>query len=337
MNRILKLITGLLTVALLINCSDSSTEPGTPVEEQLANHFDEQLDAWGPTYAAPTLYGDIQADEAPAILSVRATADYNTAHILGAENIPWRQVTDQSALDAAGLSMDEQVVAYCYTGHTGQVAATIMKMMGYDAVNLKFGMMSWASDAANGGTDGGVAPFDYQNDPPNSGTAGIETTVNDLSASGTYELPALDVASGDMEEMVREAANLWLADDTPITSATALYDNLNDGDTSNDPVILSVRGTAHYEAGHITGAYNIPWREIANVDNLTKLDPDAEYVVYCYTGHTGQVAATVMKMLGYNVKNLKYGMMGWTSNETYMQGVSVFDPADVINDMSVVE
>jgi len=28
-------------------------------------------------------------------------------------------------------------VAYCYTGHTGQVAATILNVLGYDGTNLK--------------------------------------------------------------------------------------------------------------------------------------------------------------------------------------------------------
>ncbi len=337
MKRIVKLWIGLVALGLLIGCSDNGTSPSTPVNEQIANHIDQVLADWGPTYSATTLYQDIKDGSAPDILSVRATADYNKAHIKGAVNIPWKEVTDQTKLDAAGLTKDQTVVDYCYTGHTGQIAATILKMMGYDAVNLKFGIMSWVSDAANGGCDGGMAPFNYETDPPNSGDSGIEMTSNELPASGTYELPTLDISSGDMTEMVREAVNLWLSTDTPIMSADALYTNLNDGDSSNDPVIISVRATSAYQAGHITGAYNIPWRDIAKIDNLTRLDPTKDYVVYCYTGHTGQVAATVLKTLGYNVVNLKFGMMGWTTNENYLGGVTPFSAGDVINDLSVVE
>lgn len=327
-----------LALSFLVACSDDSSSSSTPQVEKLANHFDAQLADWGPTYSAQTLYEDINNDQAPFILSVRAEADYDKAHIIGAVNIPWRNVTDQTALDAANVPMDSPVIPYCYTGHTGQIATTILQMMGYEAHNLKFGMMSWWSDAANGGGDGGVAPFDYATDPPNSGIDGIETTVNELPASGTYELPDLELGnSDDVNEMARVAADKWLATDTPIISAAGLFDLLNDGDDTNDPMIISVRATAHYEAGHVTGAYNIPWGDIAKIDNLTKLDPTKEYVVYCYTGHTGQVATTALKMLGYNAKNLKFGMMGWTSNDTYMQGVGVFDANDVINVASVVE
>ena len=38
-------------------------------------------------------------------------------------------------------------------------------------------------------------------------------------------------------------------------------------------------------------------------------------MVYCYTGHTGQVATTALGLLGYDVGNMKYGMMGWTEDD----------------------
>ena len=57
-----------------------------------------------------------------------------------------------------------------------------------------------------------------------------------------------------------------------------------------------------------------------------KLPADKPIVVYCYTGHTGQAAATVLKMLGYDVANLKYGMMGWTMDDEIL-GTGRYDPA----------
>ena len=338
MRKLSRILTMLLAVGLIgmMTACDNSTEPDESSVEALATHIDAMLADWGPTYSPDNLYTEVSADDAPYILSVRATTDYDDAHITGAENIPWTSVATQADLDAANVPMGETVVAYCYTGHTGQISATILKMMGYDATNLKFGMMSFYSDANNGGGAGGVAPFDYSTDPPNSGTDGIETASNSLPASDTYDLPDLDFAGGTPEEMAQSAANMWLGVDTPIISATALFDELNDGNSDDDPMIISVRSATHYDAGHITGAYNIPWRDIAKLENLTKLDPEAEYVVYCYTGHTGQVATTVLKTLGYNVKNLKYGMMGWTQNETYMGGVGTFDAQDVFNDPDVL-
>jgi rhodanese-related sulfurtransferase len=141
----------------------------------------------------------------------------------------------------------------------------------------------------------------------------VETTANE--ATETYAYPTLSTGETDATEIVRVAADTALTDWGPVISAADVFDNLNDGDSSNDPLIVSVRGADDYAKGHIAGAINIPWAQIANADNLAKLPTDKQIVVYCYTGHTGQVATTVLKMLGYDAINLKFGMMGWTADD----------------------
>ena len=112
------------------------------------------------------------------------------------------------------------------------------------------------------------------------------------------------------------AVDDWLKNAAaPIIPADALWENLSDGDESNDPFIVSVRGADHYALGHVPGAVNIPWKEIATSENLAKLPTDQNITLYCYTGHTGQVATTVLGVLGYDVSNIKYGMMGWTEDD----------------------
>jgi rhodanese-related sulfurtransferase len=108
------------------------------------------------------------------------------------------------------------------------------------------------------------------------------------------------------------------SDKAPVISADALFENLNDGDKSNDPCVLSVRKPEHYALGHVPGAINVYWQNVAEPDNLAKLPTDKQIVVYCYTGHTGQIAATVLNLLGYDAVNLKYGMMGWTKDDAVL-------------------
>jgi len=43
----------------------------------------------------------------------------------------------------AKLPKDRQIVVYCYTGHTASQITALLNILGYDAVNLKFGMTSW--------------------------------------------------------------------------------------------------------------------------------------------------------------------------------------------------
>ncbi|MGZ5385027.1 MAG: rhodanese-like domain-containing protein, partial [Acidimicrobiia bacterium] len=61
----------------------------------------------------------------------------------------------------AMLPIDRPIMVYCYTGHTGQVAATALKLLGYDAINMKFGMMGWSDDPAVVGTTPFTEAFGY--------------------------------------------------------------------------------------------------------------------------------------------------------------------------------
>ncbi|RME51237.1 MAG: rhodanese-like domain-containing protein, partial [Caldilineae bacterium] len=74
------------------------------------------------------------------------------------------------------------------------------------------------------------------------------------------------------------------------------------------------------------GAINIPWTQLYKAENLAKLPADKLIVVYCYTGHTGQVATTILNALGYNAVNLKFGIMGWTKDDAVLNQAR-FDPA----------
>jgi rhodanese-related sulfurtransferase len=276
------------------------------------------LSGWSPVMSADSLYenlndGDTSND--PFILSVRSAEHYALGHIPGAVNIPWKELAKPENL--AKLPTDRQIVTYCYTGHTGQVAATALRLMGYDAINLKFGIMGWTkNDEVLVATRFG--PDTDQRDYP------LETTPNE--ATETYDYPELNTGADDPDEIMRVAVDNYLTAASPTISADALFDNLNDGDTSNDPVVVSVRSAEHYALGHISGAINIPWSQIASPENLAKLPTDRQIVTYCYTGHTGQVAATVLGVLGYDVVNLKYGMMGWTEDDEVL-ATARYDPA----------
>lgn len=261
-----------------------------------------------PVISADALWenlSDGDPDNDPFIVSVRSAEHYELGHIPGAINIPWKAIATPDNL--AQLPMDQQIVVYCYTGHTGQIATTALNLLGYDAVNLKFGMMGWTLDddvlaTTRYGPD--TAMRDYR----------VETEANE--ATETYEFPELSTGATDDFEIVRTAVDNWLNNvEAPIVSADSLWENLSDGDADNDPFILSVRGGDHYALGHVPGAVNIPWRDLAKPENLAKLPPDKKINAYCYTGHTGQVATVVLGVLGYDVSNIKYGMMGWTEDD----------------------
>ncbi|MEJ2048188.1 MAG: rhodanese-like domain-containing protein, partial [Dehalococcoidia bacterium] len=89
---------------------------------------------------------------------------------------------------------------------------------------------------------------------------------------------------------------------------------LNDDDPSNDPFIISVRKPEDYAKGHIPGAVNIPFADIAKNGTLNALPRDRQIVVYCYTGHTGSQATAILGTLGFKATNLLHGMSAWTKD-----------------------
>ena len=300
--------------------------PGTVLAQEPTGDFEvvrSKIEEWlgtgpKPVITVDALYenlndGDTSND--PFILSVRKPEHYELGHVPGAENIPWTQIAKSESL--AKLPTDQPIVDYCYTGHTGQVAMTALNLMGYEATNMKFGMMAWSKNSDVVAT----TPFDPAAVPDYA----VETEANE--ATETYDFPALDTGATGEDEIIRTALDNYLSSGkAPVISAQALFENLNDGDESNDPVILSVRSPEHYAIGHIPGAINIPWTQLGDPTNLAKLPPDKPIVVYCYTGHTGQIATTLLSALGYDATNLKFGMMGW-SKDADVVATAVFDPA----------
>jgi rhodanese-related sulfurtransferase len=262
-----------------------------------------------PVLSADALWenlNDGDPDNDPFILSVRSPEHYALGHIPGAVNIPWKELANPENL--AKLPTDQPIVTYCYTGHTGQIASTVLNALGYDATNLKFGMMGWTED------DEVLATKRFG---PDTDQRDYRVDQEPNEATESYAYPELSTGVEGDFEIVRAAAEQWLTSPAaaPIISADALWENLGDGDPDNDPFILSVRKPESYELGHVPGAVNIPWNQVAKTENLAKLPADQEIVAYCYTGHTGQVATTALGMMGYPVSNIKYGMMGWTEDD----------------------
>lgn len=76
-------------------------------------------------------------------------------------------------------------------------------------------------------------------------------------------------------------------------------------------LVIDVRETNEYDAGHIPGAMNKPLSEIS-ARNLEGLDPNQEYVVVCQSGNRSQQASDLLAEEGYEVINVKQGMSSWT-------------------------
>ena len=78
---------------------------------------------------------------------------------------------------------------------------------------------------------------------------------------------------------------------------------------SGAPLVLDVRCAEEFAAGHVPGARNVSYDEVAT--HLAELGPPREVVVYCERGTRAARAADVLSGAGFTVKHLTGDMSGW--------------------------
>lgn len=72
------------------------------------------------------------------ILDNRTPEFYQKGHVPHAVNIPLRDALDEEQI--AKLPKDKLIVVCCWVGHTASQLLTVLRLLGYNAVGLKYGM-----------------------------------------------------------------------------------------------------------------------------------------------------------------------------------------------------
>lgn len=85
-------------------------------------------------------------------------------------------------------------------------------------------------------------------------------------------------------------------------------------DPPADLVILDVRTPEEFDEAHLEGATLIDFYDDDFRDQITDLDRDAPYLLYCRSGNRSGQTATIMEELGFtNVADVDGGINAWTS------------------------
>ena len=85
-----------------------------------------------------------------------------------------------------------------------------------------------------------------------------------------------------------------------------------DMDASKEFVLLDVRTSEEFKAGHLPKAVNIPRGTLEFLIGKHYPQKDVEIVVYCRTDARGALCAKTLSEMGYaNVKNLKGAFQAW--------------------------
>lgn len=249
--------------------------------------------------AAADVYDNLNDGDAsndPYLIDTRSTEDYEKAHIPGVVNVSAKTLF--TAAELAKLPKDRQIVAVCYTGQGASQVTAALRMLGYDAYNLTFGMAGWTLIPD-------VVKYPFSADQ----SAGYEVETKANEATETYDLPK------PLGDTVAAATEAYFSKGTKNIKAADLFDNLHDGDTSNDPFVIDGRSAEDYAVGHIPGAVNIGAKALFAADTLKKLPPNKQIVTYCYTGQTSSQTTAALNMLGYDAYSMLFGMPAWAMVE----------------------
>lgn len=89
---------------------------------------------------------------------------------------------------------------------------------------------------------------------------------------------------------------------------------------SDDVTILDVRTPQEFAEGHIAGAVNIDVSSPDFAQQVSELDPEGTYAVYCRSGNRSRTAMAAMQDAGLSDV---FGLEG---------GIGALDPGDLVTD-----
>ncbi len=87
---------------------------------------------------------------------------------------------------------------------------------------------------------------------------------------------------------------------------------IDENKNNKDFIILDVRTPQEFSSGRIEGSKNINFYDYNFKEELSKLDKDKTYFIYCRSGSRSGKTLELMKSLGFKkVYNLQNGIIEW--------------------------
>jgi rhodanese-related sulfurtransferase len=254
-----------------------------------------------------TMLADPAQKQTLYLLDIRPADDFAKGHIEGATNVPFVQWAAPDSLKS--YPADKTIVVICSSGATAAETVGGMRMLGFDAIALKGGMMGWTQSS---NTQQVISDLQAANNPV------VNTAPSMPAASSTAGGP-LTKPSNDLYESIAGTANTFMSSmptsgdyANNVITADVLKTKLADATEAGKLYLLDIRKSDVFQSvGHIDGAMSIPFKDLGAASNLKMLPKDKKIIVICYTGNTAAQAAMILNLLGYDAVSLAYGEMGW--------------------------
>jgi rhodanese-related sulfurtransferase len=276
--RKLSLLTLILAFALpvVIPLAPALAQESTAVEARL-EEYNANLPAGYGIISATDLSVEMIDNPDLLVVDVREADEYAEGHIPDAINSPLRELAQH--LDLLP-DLDAPIVVYCGSGFRSAIGMTALQILGYtDVRNMAGGIAAW--NAEEFGTD----------------TEPVEAMMGTAPEIDPDVLAAVDAG-------LMAIPQGWGAV-TAVDLNVELIENPPD-------LLIDVRRPEEWAEGYIEGAVHMPLESFMSFAGDWPEAKDATIVVYCKSGHRGNMAATMLRTLGYtDVRNLAVGITAW--------------------------
>ena len=155
------------------------------------------------------------------------------------------------------------------------------------------------------------------------GRAGVEKRIDVLAmaiqmGAAVYDLEEAELcyapqygSAKDPVNMAGFVASNHLRGDAPVVHWPELERVDRNGGDGKTPVVLDVREADEYEAGHVPGSIHIPLGDLRG--RLEELPRDREIWVNCGVGQRAYYGVRILRLNGFEARNLSGGMRTFTS------------------------
>ena len=136
-------------------------------------------------------------------------------------------------------------------------------------------------------------------------TAGIAGVSLLFASCGGDDPATSDVATSDAP--ASEGVEISGISTISVEDAAAIA-----ADPPDDLVVLDVRTPEEFAEGHLADAVLVDFYAADFVDQLSALDPEVPYLVYCRSGNRSGEALAAMQQLGFDsVVDIDGGIVAW--------------------------
>jgi len=299
---------------VLTGCKDDPVETAKPAFEILKDYLISQdmdinhilKDADGKKFVVAAPATDAEVAEWAGkydIFDIRSAESFADGHIVGAKNIAFADILTEAK------KATKPILMVCYTGQTACYATALLRLSGYKAQALKWGMSGWNPKFDKWTPNVGNYAEGHQN-----------WSVSAAPTNKIFSNPTISSTATDGKGILSQQIAKAISDGFKKKGVEdGKYDPLEN--PANYFINNYFSETDYTGFGHIDGAYRINPLLLSD-NSYLGIDPSKKVVTYCYTGQTSAVITAYLNVLGYDAYSLLFGMNGlynsnpkWTKNQ----------------------